>query len=53
MRCEVCHGVVLSLEEERTPREVTEIDRTTGAVRTYVVRCCEKCASHIGEKPKR
>jgi len=49
MRCERCHGVVLSLAEERTPQEVTKIDATTGAVRTYVVRCCSVCLSHLHE----
>jgi hypothetical protein len=48
MRCEKCHGVVLSIDEERTPIDVTE--RVNGAVRTYSVRCCSGCKQKLADE---
>jgi hypothetical protein len=48
MRCEVCHGVVLSIEEERTPAEMVERDGS-GGIRTYTVHCCAGCRQVLSE----
>jgi hypothetical protein len=48
MRCEVCHGVVLSVDEERTPAEMVEKDGS-GGIRTYVVHCCAGCRQILAE----
>jgi len=47
MRCEVCHGTVLSIDEERNPIEVTE--GVNGSVRTYSVHCCGGCRQKIAD----
>jgi hypothetical protein len=48
MLCEECHGVVLSVQQEREPVELQE--RVNGAVRTYVKRLCEKCFEMLTRK---
>jgi hypothetical protein len=49
MLCELCRAVVLTASQEKTPIEVTRVDKEVKGVHTYTVRCCETCLSHLND----
>ena len=49
MLCEICHGSVLTVAEERNPVEVEE-RKPDGSTRRYTVRCCERCAQDLAAR---